>query len=235
LKTFILRRKIGTDFAASVKLDDMSELQRKRKMFNFDPSRQLIGWMLRHGELPRMDIWDSWGSYALSEEGKAQAEKAAQWLSFERIGRVIASDLPRTIQTAQYLMDSGCVACPFLSTDPNLRARKVGYFEGKTKTPERLAEYQKYADDPTLVIPDGESGNQLKDRVQVAYQYLATPYNCLPTALVLHNSVIKCLMGLDGIKEACSPGGLIGVYLDEKGEMSFEVLLGKIEMQEGIS
>jgi broad specificity phosphatase PhoE len=204
-------------------------------MFNVDPSRQLIGFLERHGELPRMDIWDSWGDYTLSEEGKVQAEAAARWLSYERIGRVIASDLPRTVQTAQYLMDSGAVSCPFLSCDPNLRARKVGHFEGKTKTPERLAQYQKYVDDPTLVIPDGESGVQFKDRVQVAYQYLATPYNCLPTVLALHNSVIKCLMGLDGIKEAVQPGGVVGVYLDEKGEMSFEVLLGRVEMQEGIS
>jgi broad specificity phosphatase PhoE len=204
-------------------------------MFTMDPSRELVGWFIRHGELPRMDIWDSWGNYSLSEEGKQQAEAAARWISYQSVGRVIASDLPRTLQTAQYLMDSGCVSCPFMGTDPNLRARKVGKFEGQTKTPERVAEYKKYADDPTLVIPDGESGNQFKDRVQVAYQYLATPYNCLPTALFLHNSVIKCLMGLTDIKEACSPGGVVAVYLDEKGEMSFEVLLGKIEMQEGIS
>jgi broad specificity phosphatase PhoE len=204
-------------------------------MFNMDPSRQVIGWMIRHGELPRMDIWDSWGPYGLSEEGIKQAESAARWISYERVGRVIASDLPRTIQTAQYLMDSGCVSCPFMGTDPNLRARKVGHFEGKTKTPERVAEYKKYADDPTLVIPDGESGDQFRDRVQVAYQYLATPYNRLPTALFLHNSVIKCLMGIADIKEACSPGGVVAVYLDEKGEMSFEVKLGQIDMEPGIS
>ena len=205
-------------------------------MFTMDPSRQLIGYLVRHGELPRMDIWDSWESYTLSEKGKESAEKAAQWLSFERVGRVIASDLPRTTQTAQYLMDTGCVSCPFMGTDPNLRARNVGNFAGKTKTPERLAEYKKYADDPTLVIPDGESGNQLKDRVQVAYQHIVTPYDGKPNALCFtHNSVIKCLIGIEGIREACAPGGIVGVYLDEKGALSFEVLLGKIELEEGIS
>ena len=49
---------------------------------NLDPSRVLIGFLVRHGELNDMSIWDSWGSYDLSEEGRQQAEKAAQYLSF---------------------------------------------------------------------------------------------------------------------------------------------------------
>src|ERR1035437_452037 len=200
---------------------------------NMDPSRQLIGWLIRHGELKNMHVWDGWGDFDLSEEGRQQAEKAAQWLSFERIGRVVSSDVPRTMHTAQYLMDTGCVECPFMACDSSLRPWFVSDFTGKEKTPERLAEFQKYMDDPDLVIPGGESRNQLKVRVQVIFQYLLAPYKALPTACFIHNSVIKALMGLDAVKEACSPGGIVGVYLDEKGECSFEVLLGKIETELG--
>lgn len=204
-------------------------------MFTMDPSRQLVGWMIRHGELKNMNIWDGWGEYTLSEEGRQQTEAAARWLSFEKIGRVISSDLPRATNTAQYLMDSGAVECPFLSCDPNLRPRKVGAFTGKEKTPERLAEFKKYIDDLTLIIPDGESGNQLQERVQVIFQYLATPYKALPTAIFIHNSVIKAVMGIPTVREACSPGGVVACLMDEKGEFSFEVVLGHISQETGIS
>jgi probable phosphoglycerate mutase len=204
-------------------------------MFNFDPTKECVGYLVRHGELTKMNVWDGWGSFDLSEEGRQSAEAAAQWLSFERIGRVIASDLPRAIHTAEFLMLTGAVECPFMGTDPNLRPRKVGSFTGKEKTPERLAEFMKYIDDPELIIPDGESTHQLHDRVQVAFQYFATPYKALPTALFLHNSVIKSLMGLDNIQDAVTPGGIVGVYMDEKGEFSFEVKLGHVEQSQGIS
>jgi broad specificity phosphatase PhoE len=204
-------------------------------MFSLDPSRQLIGFLVRHGELESMSIWDGWGNYELSEKGREQAESAARWLSFERIGRVISSDVPRTMQTAQYLMDTGAVSCPFMGTDPNLRPWMVAGFTGKEKTPERIAEFKKYIDDPDLVIPDGESRNQLHDRVQVVFTYLATPYNCLPTAIFIHNSVIKSIMGIETIADAVAPGGIVGVYLDEKGEMSFEVLLGHVAPEIGVS
>lgn len=204
-------------------------------MFNLDPAHQCIGYLVRHGELKNMHIWDGWGDYELSEKGREQAEAAARWLSYERIGRVISSDVPRTMQTAQYLMDTGAVSCPFMGTDPNLRPWMVAGFTGKEKTPERIAEFEQYVKNPARPIPDGESRNQLHDRVQVVFQYLATPYNCLPTAVFIHNSVIKSLMCLDDIRDAVAPGGIVGVYMDEKGTMSFEVLLGAVEPETGVS
>lgn len=182
-----------------------------------------------------MSIWDGWGSFDLSEEGRQQAEAAARWLSFERIGRVVSSDLPRAVHTAEYLMDTGAVQCPWLSTDPSLRPRMVGNFTGKEKTPERLAEFKKYIDNPDLQIPDGESENQLHLRIQPIYQYLATPYKCLPTAIFIHNSVIKSIMKLGNVREACSPGGIVAVYMNEQGEFSFQVVLGHVEQEQGIS
>ena len=165
-----------------------------------------------------------------------QAEQAANWLAYEHIGRVVASDVPRTMQTAEYLMNTGCVCCPFMACEPNLRPRNVADFTGKEKTPERLAEFKKYVEDPTLVIPNGgESGNQLKERVQVVYQYLLAPYDAKPTAFFIHNSVIKALMGLDEVIDVVSPGGIVGVYMDEKGEISFEVKLGAVEPKLGVS
>jgi broad specificity phosphatase PhoE len=204
-------------------------------MFNFDPSHQLIGYLVRHGELTNMHVWDGWGELELSEAGRQQAEKASQWMSFEKIGRVISSDVPRTMQTAQYLMDTGCVVCPFLSCDPNLRPWMVADFTGKEKTPARIAEFKKYVDDPSLVIPGGESRDQLNLRIQVIFQYLASPYDAKPTAFFIHNSVIKSLMGIDDIRDAVQPGGIVAVFMDEKGEISFEVVLGHVAPEVGVS
>jgi broad specificity phosphatase PhoE len=195
-------------------------------MLNLDPSREIIGYLVRHGELKKMNIWDGWGDFDLSETGRESAEKAAQWLSFEKIGRVISSDIPRAVETAQCIMDTCDVACPFMSCDPNLRPRMVADFTGKEKTPERVAEFKKYIEDPDLVIPGGESGTQLNQRVQVIYQYLATPYKALPTVCAIHNSVIKSLLGIDEVGEIVDPGGIIAVYMDEKGAISFEVVMG---------
>ena len=200
-----------------------------------DPKKELIAYLVRHGELKSMSIWDGWGDFELSNEGHQQAAMAAQWLSFCRIGRVISSDVPRTMQTAQYLMNTGCVLCPFLSTDPNLRPWNVAGFTGKVKTPERIAEFAKYCQDPSLVIPDGESRNQLDERVQVIYQYATVPYKGCPTAFFIHNSVLKALMGIDDIKDAVMPGGICGMFMDEKGAISFDVLLGAVAPEIGVS
>ncbi len=204
-------------------------------MLNMDPSRQLIGWLIRHGELKNMSIWDGWGDYELSETGKQQAEAAARWLSFERIGRAVASDIPRAMQTAQYLLDTGAVECPYLACEPNLRPWFVADFTGQKKTPERVAEFKKYLDNHSLVIPGGESNDQLHDRVQIIFQYLTTPYNRKPTAFFIHNSTIKSIMGLDDLKDAVDPGGIVAVYIDEKSEITFEVVLGAVAPQVGVS
>ena len=31
-------------------------------MFNMDPTRELIGYLVRHGELVNMNVWDGWGN-----------------------------------------------------------------------------------------------------------------------------------------------------------------------------
>lgn len=204
-------------------------------MFGLDPSLECIGYLVRHGELKNMNIWDGHGDYTLSDEGHQQAEAAARWLSFERIGRVVSSDVPRARQTAEYLMNTGAVECPYISFDPNLRPWMVADFTGKTKTPERVKEFMKYLDDPTLPIPGGESRQQLNDRVQVVYQYLTVPYKGLPTACFIHNSVIKSLMGLDDIKDAVSPGGIVAVLMDPSGKISFQVVLGAVAPEVGVS
>ena len=204
-------------------------------MINMDPARTLLGYLLRHGELNLEDAWDGWGNYDLSPEGVQSAEKAAQWLSFERIGRIVSSDVPRALHTAQIIMDRCNVACPFLATDPNLRPLMVAGFTGQKKTPERLKEFEYYLTHRNIPIPGGESMDQHHDRVQVIASYLCSPYEALPTVVSCHNSTIKSFMGIPDVKEAVMPGGLIAVYMTEKGELEFDAVLGALEPEKGVS
>jgi broad specificity phosphatase PhoE len=165
-------------------------------MFNLDPRREKIGYLVRHGALDQPNSWDGWGDFSLSEEGCMQAEKAAQYLSFEKIGRLISSDVPRTVQTAEIIMNECNVCCPQLGSDPNLRAWMVAGFTGKEKTPENLAKFKYYVDHPSVPIPEGESLNQFADRIQVLSQYLSCPVDGYPSVFVIHNSVIKQFMGV---------------------------------------
>jgi len=75
----------------------------------------------------------------------------------------------------------------------------------------------------------------LNERVQVIFQYLSAPYKGLLTVCFIHNSVIKSLMGLDDIKDAVSPGGIVAVYMDAPGNITFEVVLGDVNMEQGVS
>jgi probable phosphoglycerate mutase len=196
-------------------------------MINLDPSRELIGYLVRHGELNITNKWDGWGAYVLSEEGRQSAENAAHWLSFELLGRLVTSDLQRALQTADIIQSQVTFACPFLSTEPNLRAWNIGEFTGKEKTEERKADFQQYRDNPDKPVPGSdESWNQMRARVQVALQYLSTPYKSLPTVIVTHNSVLKGILDLDEKGDIVDPGGVVAVYLNQKGEFQFDVVMG---------
>ena len=200
---------------------------------NLDPTRTLIGYIVRHGELNIENRWDGWGKYVLSSEGKESAEKAGQWLSFEHIGRIVTSDLPRALQTAEIVMGCCECACPFMATDPNLRAWASGSFTGRKKTDEAKEEFKKFRDNPDLVHDGGESWNQMAERVKVALQYLCTPYKGLPTVVVTHNSVIKGLLDLDEKGDVIDPGGIIGVYLTQEGKCEFDVVMGATKLDVG--
>lgn len=202
---------------------------------NLDPSRELLGYLVRHGELKNMNIWDGWADYQLSDKGRESAESAARWLSFVPLGRLISSDVARTIETSSYIEQSCHLACPFVGFDPNLRPWMVAGFTGKEKTPERVAEFKKYIENPDLVIPGGESRKQLNIRIQVIFEYLTSPYDAKPTVIVCHNSVIKSLMGIDDIADAVAPGGIVSVWMNDKCEIDFQVELGQVVLEKGVS
>lgn len=195
-----------------------------------DPTKELCGYLVRHGELRiSEDKWDGWGPYRLSEKGRESAEKAGQWLSMDRIGRIVSSDLPRALETAEIIQSCVNCACPQITTEPGIRAMAIGDFTGKDKTDERKKLFKWYRNHPDIPIPGGQSVNDHKAQVKVAFQYLATPYCALPTVIVTHNSVLKSLMGIDMRGDVVFPGGIIGVFMTESGGFEFDILLGEAD------
>lgn len=201
--------------------------------FNMQPERVLLGYLVRHGELSVEDKWDGWGTYNLSLDGIQSAEQAGHWFSFERIGRIIASDLPRTVHTAEIIMQVANVECPFLSTNPNLRPLGVGTFTGREKTDKAIKEFEWYKQHPDVPFPEGESVNQAKLRVENEIPVLlCTPYKGLPTIIVTHSSVIRLLLN-EPDTEVVEPGGVIAVYLTDRGELEYNIVLGSMEKAHG--
>ena len=115
-----------------------------------------------------------------------------------------------------------------------MRSWAIGDFTGKTKTPERKEQFQYYRDNPEVPIPNGESWNQFRERVQVAFQYLCSPYKALPTLLVIHNSVIKALLDIDAKGDLIDPGGIIQVFMTPEGKFDFQVVLGATQMDSDV-
>jgi probable phosphoglycerate mutase len=205
-----------------------------------DPSRQLIGWISRHGQtiLNKSGCWRGWENPPLDEVGLESAEKLGHWLSYEypRVGRIVCSDLTRAVQTAEIIMQGCNPECVYLSTDPNLRPWNIPLFAGKEKTPERVALLRGFISNPDVVVPDGESLNQFRDRNDVIFQYLAVPYKGLPTLVVAHTSNIVAAMRRiteindesedEEVDDIVGPGGLVAVYCNSAGHLDLVPVLG---------
>lgn len=205
-----------------------------------DPTRVLIGYIARHGEteLNAANCWRGWENPSLDQNGLDAAEKLGWWLSFEypRIGRVVCSDFTRAVQTAEIIMQTCGVECPYLSTDPNLRPWNIPEFAGKEKTPERIAKLREYINNPERVIPDGESLTQFRDRNDIIFQYLMVPHKGLPTLVVAHTSNIVAAMRhvaeingeerCEEVDDIVGPGGLVAVYCNAAGRIDIVPMLG---------
>ena len=91
---------------------------------------------IRHGEIRqhRQKIFLGQADIPLSEKGKAQAKEAAEELEWFQIitNRIYASDLSRTLETAEIIKDS---LKPFrdirIIKEPNLREMSLGKWDGR--------------------------------------------------------------------------------------------------------
>ena len=132
---------------------------------------------------------------ALNEKGRWQAQRLARALAArEPIAALYSSDLLRAWDTAQSISDS--TGLPVV-TEPGLRERSFGRFEGKTFAELEAgwpAETQQWRQrDPDWAPPDGESLVLVRQRVLAAADALATRHVGEQIVLVAHGGVIDAL------------------------------------------
>ena len=141
--------------------------------------------LVRHGETVdnARQIMQGQTQGELNEQGRQQAQQVAERLSSEAIDAVVASDLHRAIQTAEY------IAAPHhlpVVTTPLLRERDWGSFTGRF-IPDLRGE----------TWPDDiESEVKLLERARTFLIYITTTYPDKRVVAVGHGIVNKAIMAV---------------------------------------
>jgi probable phosphoglycerate mutase len=162
--------------------------------------------LIRHGE----STWNVDGRLqghaesSLSALGEKQAIALGCYLKDEQAGNglavVYSSDLLRAQQTARFLVE---VCGAPLIIDARLRERDLGIFEGRTVEEVKAefpVEFAAMRQDPTFVVPGGESWAQLADRAVacvldiVRSQAAGSEAAGSTVAVVAHGGTIKALL-----------------------------------------
>lgn len=159
--------------------------------------------IIRHGETEwNRDLrFQGHGDSPLTATGRAQAKALAARLADAPIDRLISSDLGRTRETAGYIAAATGLE---LATDPRLRERHYGPFEGLTIPEIKASHPDEYArfrsDDPDYVLPGGESHRQHYRRNVAFFESYLGAHPGTTAALVAHggvlDSVFRFLAGL---------------------------------------
>jgi probable phosphoglycerate mutase len=133
-------------------------------------------YLARHGETPwnREGRWQGHTDVALNEEGRLQAHALGRTLVARNIVRAHASDLARARETGEII--ATLLGLPPVTTDPGLRERGFGVFEGLTREeseerfPEDWARYKAGAGDSP---PGGEPRERVVARMREAVNVVA--------------------------------------------------------------
>lgn len=159
-----------------------------------EPATRIVA--IRHGETDwnvatriqgQLDI-------DLNHTGRWQAERVAQALSDEALDVIYASDLSRAHATAQAVAQHAGVP---LRTDPGLRERGFGVFEGLTfaeierRFPDQARRWRQR--DAAFGPAGGETLRAFYDRAVAAVAALAARHRGQHIALVTHGGVLDAL------------------------------------------
>jgi probable phosphoglycerate mutase len=192
--------------------------------------------LIRHGETAWNAVRRLQGhtDIPLSPTGERQADDLARALAAEPLDAIIASDLGRALQTAQAVAAQH--AHLPLHTDPGLRERGYGAFEGLLYTeiaeryPLEFAEWQ--ARDVDAVMPAGErlaeSFRQFYQRCQDGIARWATRYPQQSILIVAHGGVLECAyraargLSIDGPRDFQVKNASINRFTFDKGVLSLE-------------
>jgi uncharacterized phosphatase len=195
--------------------------------------KKLVAILQRHGDTLTNEAnqFRSRLDPPLNDKGLSQAEAAAKDIEKEDYGitRIVSSPLLRAVQTADIISEHINIE---VEQDRGLISWNLGFLSGKDKE-----EYDDilnfYVDNPKLVPPEGESLDALEERT---FEFFKKELKDGLTLFVTHTSNIICVENLiggnhDGRPESgessVDTGGTIGIYVDDKGTYSTDILFGK--------
>lgn len=192
--------------------------------------------LIRHGETAWNAVRRLQGhtDIPLSPTGERQAQALARALAKEPLDAIISSDLGRAVQTAQAVATLHPQVA--LHTDPGLRERGYGAFEGLLYTeiaeryPIEFAEWQ--ARDVDAVMPAGErlaeSFRQFYQRCQEGIARWAAHYPDQSILIVAHGGVLECAyraacgLSIDGPRDFQVKNASINRFAFGNGVLSLE-------------
>ncbi len=197
--------------------------------------KKLCAVLQRHGSttLNEKNLFRGRLDEPLDDKGFKQAEDAAQNLKDEgiEIKRVVSSPMLRAVQTADAFSDT--FNAP-VEQERAIISWDTGFLRGKDRD-EYAEVLALFVDNPKLTPPEGES---LDDFEQRNFEYFNEEFrhDDLLTVYCTHNS--NCVAVQKMIDEeykgraesdevSVKPGGTLGVYVDDSGKYSVEILFGK--------
>jgi broad specificity phosphatase PhoE len=152
--------------------------------------------IVRHGETDynASGRWQGWLQTNLSEQGKRQVRLLAAYLQPLPLGAIYSSDLQRAIDTAQPIAQSHGLT---VQTDQRLREIGLGIFQGLTRSEIQQTyplEFDRWHNDHSYVVPQGESRLQLQERMFAAWQAIVNGDSGQQIVLVSHGGAIRWLL-----------------------------------------
>lgn len=157
--------------------------------------------LLRHGETEwnRVDRIQGWRDISLNDRGRSQSRAASQFLAehYPGLDRILASDLPRTAETAEAVISDPTFEHLDIKYDTRWRERDFGIYEGDRGD-------QFFEENPEFAVIDGlegakrnvpeegESYVQFKDRVLDAWSELLRTDEMV--LVVTHSGAIKTVI-----------------------------------------
>jgi broad specificity phosphatase PhoE len=150
--------------------------------------------LARHGESDwnHTKRWQGFADRPLTERGRRQAQELADRLAGTELDAVYSSDLQRARETAEVVARSKGLD---VGTTPDLREVDVGSWSGLTRAeaearfPEAYARWLQGAEG----WDDGESYEQLSQRVMRAIRTIATAHDDARVLVVAHGGTIRAI------------------------------------------
>lgn len=186
----------------------------------------MIVYLVRHGEtvMNKKGVTQGHKDSPITSRGMESAENHGKLLSKENIEIVFSSDLGRCVQTAEII--NNYIKKELIKT-PELRERDFGLLNGQ---PDKRVVRELDLSNPDEIAPNGESFNQMKNRVLEFIKSLADKdFN--KVLLITHEGPVRAILSEYYGVEFNSKKG------DSSSEMVYrmEVKDGKIESFECVT